>query len=143
VPGSPGASGIASINEEACLADSARCEVAWFGDPAFDIAFLLNHLFLKALHLDGSASSYLGLADTAWQTYLSRLTLAQQTGLEERVYRLLPMLMLARVDGKSPLEYLTDESKRGRVRRFVSRRLSVAEANAQDFLGDWNETLAH
>jgi aminoglycoside phosphotransferase (APT) family kinase protein len=118
------------------------CEVAWFGDPAFDIAFLLNHLLLKALHLDGSASSYLILADTAWQTYSSGLTREQQTGLEERVYRLLPMLMLARVDGKSPLEYLTDESKRERVRRFVSRRLSAGEVNAPDFLRDWNETLS-
>ena len=26
------------------------CEVAWYGDPAFDLAFLLNHLCLKALY---------------------------------------------------------------------------------------------
>ena len=24
------------------------CEVAWYGDAAFDIAFLLSHLFLKS-----------------------------------------------------------------------------------------------
>ena len=27
------------------------CEVAWYGDAAFDVAFLLNHLLLEALYL--------------------------------------------------------------------------------------------
>ena len=26
------------------------CEVAWYGDPTFDVAFLLSHLLLKSLH---------------------------------------------------------------------------------------------
>ena len=42
--------------------------------------------------------------------------------LEQRTARLLPGLFLARVDGKSPVEYLTDEADKMRVRR-VSRSL--------------------
>jgi hypothetical protein len=32
---------------------------------------------------------------------------------------LLPALMLARIDGKSPVEYLTGESQKDAVRRFA------------------------
>jgi aminoglycoside phosphotransferase (APT) family kinase protein len=119
------------------------CEVAWFGDPAFDVSFLLNHLLLKALHLKDSASRYLALADTAWQTYIARFTPEQKGGLEARVFRLLPMLMLARVDGKSPIEYLTDESKRGCVREFVTECLSRREENAVEFCRAWGKALSH
>jgi aminoglycoside phosphotransferase (APT) family kinase protein len=118
------------------------CEVAWFGDPAFDIAFLLNHLFLKALQFQHSAaSSYLKLAEIAWQTYFGQLTREQQTGLEPRVCRLLPMLMLARVDGKSPVEYITDEKKRDCVRTFVAEVLSPGDESMPELCRTWENNL--
>jgi aminoglycoside phosphotransferase (APT) family kinase protein len=119
------------------------CEVAWFGDPAFDVAFLLNHLLLKALHLQRTAASYLALAETFWQTYFGRLTPEQQDGLETRVFRLLPMLMLARVDGKSPVEYLTNEDSRDCVRRFVAERLSRPADDALAFVTAWKLRSSH
>ena len=39
--------------------------------------------------------------------------------LEQRAAALLPGLFLARVDGKSPVEYLSDEADRERVRRVA------------------------
>jgi aminoglycoside phosphotransferase (APT) family kinase protein len=117
------------------------CEVAWFGDPAFDVAFLLNHLFLKALGRPAAAASYLNLAEVFWQTYLSQLAPERQTGLEARVCRLLLMLMLARVDGKSPVEYLTDERKRQLLRNFVTVRLGRGDAEFLTLLRDWADTL--
>ena len=35
-------------------------ECAWFGDPAFDLAFCLNHLLLKCLWVPAAASQLLG-----------------------------------------------------------------------------------
>ena len=84
-------------------------ECAWFGDPAFDLAFCLNHLLLKCLvrreALDGLLQSFALLA----QEYLGRVEWEPAIALEARAAALLPALMLARVDGKSPVEYLRDD----------------------------------
>jgi aminoglycoside phosphotransferase (APT) family kinase protein len=117
------------------------CEVAWFGDPAFDIAFLLNHLFLKALHLPASAPSYLTLARDGWQTYAAHLTHEQQTALEPRVCRLLPMLLLARIDGKSPVEYITQEKQKDCVRTSVSEILSRGEWSVTELCRIWENKV--
>lgn len=99
-------------------------ECAWYGDPAFDLAFCLNHLLLKAVHLPALASalsqSFLEMA----QAYLSVVDWEPAATFEERTAHLLPALMLARVDGKSPVEYLTDERRREVVRRAATRGLS-------------------
>jgi aminoglycoside phosphotransferase (APT) family kinase protein len=89
-------------------------ECAWFGDPAFDTAFLLTHLHLKAL-LHPQA---IALAPAFWSAY----THACGHDLEQRTVRLLLCLLLARVHGKSPVEYLTD-AQRGFITRFVLMHL--------------------
>lgn len=90
-------------------------ECAWFGDPAFDTAFLLTHLHLKALlHRDA-----IHLVSAFWSAY----THACDHDLEERTVRLLLCFLLARVHGKSPVEYLGD-AQRGGITRFVLAHLS-------------------
>ena len=44
------------------------CEVAWYGDPAFDVCFMLSHLFLKSLFHSGAEGSA-QLIRTFWQEY--------------------------------------------------------------------------
>ena len=89
-------------------------ECAWFGDPAFDTAFMLTHLHLKALlHRDA-----IQLVPAFWSAY----THACGHDLEQRTVKLLLCLLLARVHGKSPVEYL-DESQQARVTRFVLTHL--------------------
>ncbi len=100
------------------------CEVAWFGDPAFDIAFLLNHLALKMVLFRRNADRLLHMALEAWRFYIREFTPRQREGLEERTCRLLLMLMLARIDGKSPVEYLREEAQHKIVRQFVTQQLT-------------------
>ena len=93
------------------------CEVAWYGDPAFDLAFLLNHLLLK--HLYHGGLPFLAAARTAADAYAAELEdPAWAAKIDGRAARLVPMLMLARVDGKSPAEYLTD-AHRSAIRTFI------------------------
>lgn len=99
------------------------CEVAWFGEPAFDVAFFLNHLHLKALHHGAMCGAILGLVADAWAAYRDALGSALLGDMDRRAARQLLMQMLARIDGKSPVEYLTDEEKRDAVRAFVTRHL--------------------
>ncbi|MCY4535201.1 MAG: aminoglycoside phosphotransferase family protein [Bryobacterales bacterium] len=100
-------------------------ECAHFGDPSYDAGFLLNHLILKAFHRPAIAGSYLGLARTAFCWTLAILPPSALSWFEAASVRHLAFLMLARIDGKSPVEYL-DEGQRAAVRR-LSRSLIDAE----------------
>jgi 5-methylthioribose kinase len=91
-------------------------ECAWYGDPAFDIAFCLNHLLLKCLVRPGQVDACLRCFDAFAFTYLDLCTWESRDELESRAANLLPGLFLARVDGKSPVEYLHDEGARQLVR---------------------------
>ncbi|MDH4095650.1 MAG: aminoglycoside phosphotransferase family protein [Betaproteobacteria bacterium] len=91
-------------------------ECAWYGDPAFDLAFCLNHLLLKCLWVPAGAPEFLRCFDALAGAYLRAHAPA---GLEARAASLLPGLLLARVDGKSPVEYLTEEAQRERVRAIA------------------------
>src|SRR5208282_111260 len=85
-------------------------ECAWYGDPAFDPAFCLNHLILKCVWKPQHVARYLRCAGAFWDGYLSAAAWADPARTEERVATLLPGLMLARIDGRSPVEYLTGPS---------------------------------
>jgi aminoglycoside phosphotransferase (APT) family kinase protein len=99
-------------------------ECAWWGDPAFDLAFCLNHLLLKCLWTSGAKAGFLRCFDALVASYLRGVNWEPAAALERRAATLLPGLFLARVDGKSPVEYLTDEASKDRVRR-VARALLV------------------
>ncbi len=86
-------------------------ECAWYGDPAFDAAFCLNHLLLKSIHLPALAPTLTGQAEAFFAAWLAHFPLALRADLEQRVAILLPCLLLARVDGKSPVEYLTPDGQ--------------------------------
>ncbi len=110
-------------------------EVAHWGDPAFDLAFCLTHLHLKAVALPAWAAAYLGLARTFWQAYLAAARPAQAAQLERDAVGLLGCLIAARVDGKSPVEYLATADRREAARRLARTILldglaTFAEAGA-------------
>lgn len=91
-------------------------ECAWFGDPAFDLAFCLNHLLLKCIVAPQASVGFLTSFDALRDAYLARVDWEIREQLEGRVASLLPALLLARVDGKSPVEYLTSDQDRDIVR---------------------------
>jgi aminoglycoside phosphotransferase (APT) family kinase protein len=97
-------------------------ECAWYGDPAFDLAFCLNHLLLKCLWNPGAKDALRACFDALAEAYLAGVTFEPRLALEGRAASLLPALLLARVDGKSPVEYLTEDAQKDTVRR-VARRL--------------------
>lgn len=92
-------------------------ECAWYGDPAFDLAFCLNHLLLKAVWRPQWKAAYLKSFDALSQAYLEGVLWEAPRDFERRCARLLPALALARIDGKSPVEYIVDEPMRELVRQ--------------------------
>ncbi|WP_260428165.1 phosphotransferase family protein [Burkholderia sp. Bp9031] len=95
-------------------------ECAWFGDPAFDLAFCLNHLLLKCIARPDKAVSLIACFKALTEAYFDEADWELRSSLEARTAELLPALLLARVDGKSPVEYLTDEQARNGVRAVAT-----------------------
>lgn len=86
-------------------------ECATMGDASFDPAFCLNHLILKAVHVPETRPELLDSVNAFWASYCPHITWEAPADLEARICKLLPALMVARVDGKSPVEYLTSNGK--------------------------------
>jgi hypothetical protein len=91
-------------------------EVGHFGDPAFDLGFFLTHLVAKAVHARAGCWHYLVLMAEFWREYHgvleSTVLAAEIADLKRRMLLNLAGCLLARVDGKSPLEYLADDERR-------------------------------
>ena len=98
-------------------------ECAWYGDPAFDAAFCLNHLLLKCLWVPAVRDRFLDAFEAFASSYLDGADWEPRAVLAARIAALLPALLLARVDGKSPVEYLTEEGSRELVRRVAASLL--------------------
>jgi aminoglycoside phosphotransferase (APT) family kinase protein len=112
-------------------------ECVHFGDPAYDLAFCLNHLCLKAFHSSQRAQAFFGLA----RTFLGCvLRAAPYEGLERRAARHLAFLMLARIDGKSPAEYLSEET-RPRVRETALALVDKRPSRIADCLAECESRL--
>jgi aminoglycoside phosphotransferase (APT) family kinase protein len=86
-------------------------ECAWYGDPAFDLGFCLNHLLLKCLWNRAAAPRLLDAFQALTATYKTDISWEPPATLESRTAAMLPALLLARVDGKSPVEYLSAEAR--------------------------------
>jgi aminoglycoside phosphotransferase (APT) family kinase protein len=92
-------------------------EVAHWGDPAFDVAFLISHLILGSCYHEQLADRFIDEAVRFWRAY--RTASEGLVSDEASVVCELACLLLARIDGKSPVEYLTRERERDAVRRYA------------------------
>lgn len=112
-------------------------ECATWGDPAFDLAFCLNHLLLKAAWRPADSDRYGACFAALADGYLAGVAWEAPAALERRAAALLPGLLLARVDGKSPVEYLTEERDRARVRRAARALLMEPPADLRELRRRW------
>ena len=117
-------------------------ECAWYGDPAFDLAFCLNHFLLKCLWTPAATDSYLAAFAVMAEAYRTLVSWETAAEVEGRAARLLPGLFLARVDGKSPVEYVTDIHDKERVRRTARSLLIDPVDTVDEVAAAWAEELA-
>ncbi len=116
-------------------------ECAWWGDPAFDLAFCLNHLLLKCLWTPAATDGFFACFDAMAEAYRSQITWEAPADTERRAAHLLPGLFLARVDGKSPAEYITDPADKDRVRRVATALLSTPPDRLDAIRQAWTQEL--
>ena len=112
-------------------------EVGHFGDGAFDLGFFLTHLVLKTLVAGPRGADYLALITTFRAAYDEELLPAAGAAgtaqLWQRTVGALSGCLLARVDGKSPVDYLTDPLAQA-VRRTARDLLRSPPRNFDELL---------
>ncbi len=116
-------------------------ECAVWSDPAFDLAFCLNHLLLKCLWNPPATPGFLQCFDALAGSYLAVVDWEPVETLQARASRLLPGLLLARVDGKSPVEYMDTDAQRATVRRVAAALLLQPVAQLQAVRAAWHREI--
>jgi hypothetical protein len=110
-------------------------ECATWGDPAFDIGFCASHLLLKCRWNPGSTDGLLACFDALRHGH--RATYG--TGIDGRIARWVAACLLARVDGLSPVEYLSEVDRD--LTRAVARHLITAGADLTAVRAAWQTSL--
>lgn len=114
-------------------------EVMHFGDPAFDIGFFLCQMLSFTNHLNDSRDRLAAASRQFWdnyQTTVHRVTAAA----ESRAVQHTIGCLLARVLGRSPVNFLSEEEKLRQVR--VAKALAEgAVRRIPDLIATFNERL--
>lgn len=117
-------------------------ECAWYGEPAFDAAFCLTHFLLKCLWRPQWKNLYLQCHQQFIETYLANPGWLGRDELESRITRLHLAMLLARVAGRSPVEYLTAPADKALVTAFAVDHLKVGTEALGDVARDWRRQIA-
>ncbi len=116
-------------------------ETAHYGDPAFDLGFLLAHLALKTAWAWQRQLDYRPLVDAFWNAYLMQMRPAvcnaELESLSARAALNFAGCTWARLDGKSTVDYLPHEPTRAAIRALCQELLAEP---AEDWGEAWERT---
>ena len=93
--------------------DAETCN---FGDPVFDVVFFSNHLLLKSIHIPDKKNKFIKSYENFFNTYLKSIKFSQRKNFIDRCIAMVPIMLLARIDGKSPVEYITKKNIKNKIR---------------------------
>lgn len=116
-------------------------ETACYGDPVFDLAFCINHLLLKCVWHPEYCAKYLESFIALKNAYLDGVTWEARAATERRTAILLAMLLLARIDGKSPVEYITADADRAFVRDIARDLILRSEESLDEIARTWRSAI--
>jgi hypothetical protein len=115
-------------------------EVVHYGDPAFDVGFALTHFLSKANHMTKNRARLTAAAGRFWRAYFNEIAPLGWDGIEPRMVRHTLGCLLARVAGKSPLEYLTAEES-ARQRSVTLPLMANPPDKVGDLIGAFSEKI--
>ncbi|MHC4877067.1 MAG: phosphotransferase family protein [Planctomycetota bacterium] len=125
-------------------------ETGHFGDPAFDIGFFLSHLLLKVVYHSSQIAPAINLARVFEDRYFHLLLRDQApdwataedestSDYERRCVRHLGACMLARVAGKSRVDYLREDWQPDFVTRYCHGLLTESGLTLKESF-EWLQT---
>ena len=101
------------FNKNIKYIDAETCN---FGDPAFDVVYFCNHLLLKSIHIPDKKNKFIKSYENFFNTYLKSIKFSQRKNFIDRCIAMVPIMLLARIDGKSPVEYITKKNIKNKIR---------------------------
>ncbi len=113
-------------------------EVIHFGDPAFDLGFSMTHLLSKARYRMDDRELFCNAVNHYWNAY--QLALGEpgwRAALEERAVQHTLACLLARVRGRSPLEYL-DPTMASRQERDTLHLMTQLPRSVDELVARWS-----
>lgn len=118
-------------------------EVIHFGDPAFDVGFSMTHLLSKAHYRPDTRRLFREAAVLYWRTYVDGIPdVPWKPSLRSRAVRHTLGCLLARVEGRSPLEYLGAEARRRQTAAAVAL-MEDAPASMETLIDAFLTRIAH
>jgi len=116
-------------------------EVIHWGDPAFDVGFSLTHFLSKAHALAAHRAQFIAAAQIYWQSYWQQVkNLPFAADLEAFAVRHTLACLLARVAGRSPLEYL-DAAQRAHQQAVVLQLMAALPTSVDELVDGYNRAL--
>jgi 5-methylthioribose kinase len=116
-------------------------EVAHIGNPAFDLGFMMTHFLLKAVVFPERREEFLALIESFLNAYFCSFSSESTAKVFGQTVAVLGGIVLARVDGKSPVEYINDDSTKQRIREIAYRLLRAEQIDKVDFKSFLKQTL--
>ena len=116
-------------------------EGANYGDPSFDIGIFFAHIFLKSVYNHKIKDDYFKLINLFWNTYRKKISVLSPNAFEKRVVQHTAAMMLARIIGKLPVDYL--EGKDRQIIQNTSRTIILKQVtNLNDFFKKINNNIS-
>jgi len=114
-------------------------ECSNFGDPVFDLVFFSNHLLLKSIYIKDKSSEFLRCYSLFYKEYFKNLSNNKYNSYLKRIIRMTPIMLLARIDGKSPVEYINNKTTKNIIRNKSFKLLNSKIHNLNDIMEVINE----
>ena len=116
-------------------------ETACWGNPIFDLAFFNNHIILKSILNPDIYKGYIKLSKSFLNTYLLYFSLVNNKSYIKEFVKLQALLILARVDGKSPVEYF-DEKQRIKARILAKSIIFKIKPTLRNLFQVWQDAVS-
>jgi len=110
-----------------------------FGDPVFDLVFFTNHLLIKSIFFKDKSQEFIKLYISFYKEYLSNLSTKNFNSYIDRIIKMTPIMLLSRVDGKSPVEYINKVKIKNIIRKKSFLLLDSKISSLNDIIKIINE----
>ena len=123
-------------NNKIIYLDAECCN---YGDPVFDLVFFSNHLIIKSIYFKSEKSKFLKAYKLFYDQYLNSLSKIDKKNYLVRIFNMTPIMLLARVDGKSPVEYIISDKLKNVIREKSFKIINSKILHLNDIVRIINE----
>ena len=123
-------------NKKIIYLDAECCN---YGDPVFDLVFFSNHLLIKSIYFKKQKKKFLKAFKLFYSQYFNNISIREYRKYLLRIINMTPIMLLARIDGKSPVEYISSEKIKNKIRKKSFKMINTKINDIDDMIQIINE----